>query len=70
MNQRRKYEWLSAGQSTVFANGTIYTAKKDGVYVLFENGSALGPYANYEEAEQATDSAVNSWLNMARTTFH
>jgi len=70
MNQRRTYQHLSAGESTTLANGTTYKAEKQGVYVLFENGSVLGPYANYEEAEQATDSAVNSWLNISRTAFH
>lgn len=70
MNQRRKYEWLNAGQTVTLANKSTYTAEEDGVYVLFDNGSVIGPYKNYEEAEQATDSAVNSWLNAARTSFH
>lgn len=66
MNQRRTYQHLSAGESTTLANGATYTADKQGVYVLFDNGSVLGPYKNYDAAEQAADDTVNSWLMLAR----
>jgi hypothetical protein len=66
MNQRRTYQHLSAGESTTLANGSTYTADKPGIYVLLENGSVLGPYRDYDAAEQAADETVNSWLMLAR----
>lgn len=66
MNQRRIYKHLAQGEAITLANGAPYTADKPGVYVLFDNGSVIGPYANYEEAEQSASATVNSWQMIAR----
>ena len=59
--QRRTYRHLSAGEAITLANGATYTADKPGVYILFDNGSVLGPYANYDEAEQSASATVIEW---------
>ncbi|KPL90012.1 hypothetical protein [Herpetosiphon geysericola] len=58
---KRTYEYLNQGQIVTLANGYRYTAKRAGIYILFANGSVLGPYANYEDAEQAASATVNDW---------
>lgn len=61
MNQKREFKYLAKGEIVTLANGYRYTAKQAGIYVLFDNGSVLGPYRDYDEAEQSASATVNDW---------